>query len=147
MKRLIACVLLLSSFSTFGYEQGAVDAFTAILPVGTYQGETEINTNCDVNVAEVNFPEKAITVTVNDNNNRLFKVIKEGSEFRLRAYKSEFIQTERFYVDDNRTSYVDRIVRTVNAGENRLYVVVANEATVNREVRQEAVECVVKLKK
>ena len=146
MKRFIACVCLLSSITAFGYELNAVDAVLSVLPVGIYQGKNDLDIDCTVSVYTVNFPDNAIAVTVTDNKTRLFKVVNANSEFRFRAYKSEFIQTERFYVDANRNAYVDRILRTVDAGEGRLYVVVGHESTVNRDVRQETAECVVKVK-
>ncbi len=142
MKALIAVALMTVSFSTFSNDLGSVDSFLSVLPVGTYTGADDRGNACEVAVSEVNFPAKAISVTVANNKNRIFKIINDGSEFLFRAYKQEFIQTDRQYVDATRNSYIERIVRTVNAGDNRLYVVVANELTVNRERTVEAVECV-----
>lgn len=146
MKALIAVALMTVSFSTFGNDLGSVDSFLSVLPEGTYTGADDRGNSCEVAVSEVNFPAKAISVTVSNNKDKIFKIINDGSEFLFRAYKQEFIQTERQYVDATRNSYIERIVRTVNAGDNRLYVVVANELTVNRERTVEAVECVVNLK-
>lgn len=143
MKRFIAAAFLMTTFSAFGYGPSAVDTMLSILPLGTYTGTTDSGEACSVTVNEVNYPEKRIAVTVENNTNRVFKVIADGSEFAFKSYKSEFIQSERFYVNSDRSSYVDRIVRTVSAGDNRLYVVVANESTVNRDVSVEAAECVV----
>lgn len=146
MKALITAVLITISFPTFSSEMGAVDSLTSILPVSSYKGMDDKNNVCAVEVNEVNFPAKAVTVTVSNNKNKIFKIINDDSEFLFRAYKQEYIQTDRQYVDATRNAFVERIIRTVNAGENRLYVIVANEVTVNREVIVEAVECVVDLK-
>jgi sensor c-di-GMP phosphodiesterase-like protein len=146
MKTLIATALMIISISSFGAELGAVDSFLSVLPVGEYSGHDDKGVDCSVSVTEVNFPAKALLVTANNNEHKSFKVIKDGSEFLFRAYKQEFIQTDRYYVDASRNSFVEKIVRTVNAGINRLYVVVARETTVNRERTVEAVECVVNQK-
>lgn len=145
MKSLIAMALLVASFSTFAGESGSVDSFLSVLPLGKHQGSDDRGQSCSVTVTEANFPAKDISVTVENNKSRIFKIINDGSEFLFRAYKKEFIQTDRYYVDSTRNSYVDRIIRTVIAGENSLYVVVANETTVNRERVVEMVECVVEL--
>ncbi len=146
MKALIAAALMTISFSTFSNDLGSVDSLTSILPVANYTGADDKGNFCEVEVNEVNYPAKAISVTVSNSKNKIFKIINDGSEFLFRSYKQEFIQTERQYVDATRNSYVERIIRTVNAGDNRLYVVVANELTVNRERTVEAVECVIDLK-
>jgi hypothetical protein len=145
MKILIAAVLMMGALSTFGAELGAVDAFESALPVGTYQGQDDQGVNCSVSVNEINSPVNTIVVTVSNNNNSVFKEIKDGSEFRYRDFKKEFIQTERTYVDATRNAFVDRIVRTTLADDNRLYVVTSNVFTNNRDVRSETVECVVGL--
>lgn len=143
MKTLIAAALMIVSISTFGTELGAVDSFLSVLPVGSYSGRDDKGVECVVNVNEVNFPAKALLVTATNHKNKTTKVIKDGSEFFFRAYKQEFIQTNRYYVDASRNAYVEKIVRTVNAGDNRLYVVVSSEVTINRDRSVEVVECVV----
>jgi hypothetical protein len=143
MKTLITAALMMISISSFGNELGSVDSFLSVLPVGDYSGHDDEGTKCSILVSEVNFPAKALLITASNNQNTSFKVIKDGSEFFFRAYKQEFIQTDRYYIDASRNSYVEKIVRTVNAGKNRLYVVVARETTINRERTVEAVECVV----
>ena len=143
MKSLVAAALMISALSAFGSEMGSVDSFLSVLPIGSYYGKDDQGVSCSISVNESNFPEKSITVSASNNNNSIFKKIVDGSEFRLRAYKIEFIQTERSYVDASRGSYIDRIVRTTSAGDNRLYVVVGNVVTDNRDVRSESVECVI----
>lgn len=143
MKTLIAAALMIVSISSFGSELGSVDSFLSVLPVGHYSGRDDKGVDCSVTVSEVNFPAKALLITATNDTGNSFKVIKDGSEFLFRAYKQEFIQTDRYYVDASRQSYVEKIVRTVNAGINRLYVVVARETTINRERTVEAIECVV----
>ncbi|MBC7430128.1 MAG: hypothetical protein H7336_16050 [Bacteriovorax sp.] len=145
MKALIAAVLMIVSVSTFSAEMGSVDSLLSVLPVGSYQGQDDAGNACNVIVNDVNYPAKALSITVSNNKSTIFKIINDGSEFLFRAYKKEFIQTERQYVDSTRSSYVDRIIRTVIGGDNTLYVVVANELTVNRDRTVESVECVIKL--
>ncbi len=144
MKSLIAAALLLTSLSTFAQEAGSVDSLLSVLPLGTHQGQDDRAQDCRVSVTEANFPSKAISVTVENNKSKIFKTITDGSEFLFRAYKQEFIQTDRYYIDATRSAYVERIIRTVKAGDKSLYVIVANETTVNRERFVEMVECVVK---
>ncbi|MBC7713585.1 MAG: hypothetical protein H7177_09610 [Rhizobacter sp.] len=145
MKALIAAALMIVSVSTFSAETGAVDSLLSVLPIGTYQGQDDAGNSCNVVVNDVNYPAKVLSITVSNNKSTIFKILNEGSEFLFRAYKKEFIQTDRQYVDSSRNSYVDRIIRTVIAGDNTLYVVVANEITVNRDRTVESVECVVNL--
>ncbi len=149
MKKILIAASLVLSFSLFAQQENSnpsissVDSFLSVLPLGTHTGVNELGAKCSVVVSEVNFPEKAISVSVIKGNHRIFKTINEGSEFFFRIGRKEFIQSERYYVDDTRKSYVDRIVRTVLADDQKLFVVVANEITVNRERFVEALECIV----
>lgn len=146
MKTLIAAALMMVSVSTFANERSSVDSFLSVLPVGQYAGKDDQGVECSVAVNEVNFPAKAILVTGENAKNKVTKVVKEGSEFFFRAYKKEFIQTDRYYVDASRNAYFEKIVRTLNAGENLLYVVTAIETNINGNRSTEKVECVVSLK-
>lgn len=145
MKSLIATALLFASFSTYAQEAGSVDSFLSVLPLGVHQGQDERSLDCTVKVTEANFPAKAISVSIENNKSKIFKTIQDGSEFLFRPYKQEFIQADRYYIDSTRSSYVERIIRTVKAGDKSLYIVVANETTVNRETFVEMVDCIVKL--
>lgn len=145
MKRVIALALMMASFSTFANHMGSVDSLLSVLPQGTFNGKDDLGVACSVSVYEVNFPAKAIAVQVNKRNSKIMKVVSDGSDFRFVAYKKEFVQTERYYVDDTRTSYVERVVRTVLAGDKQQYVVVSNEVVVNRDRTVEAIDCVVDL--
>lgn len=143
MKNLIATALMMTSLSAFAAEMGAVDSFLSILPVGNYFGSNDKDGRCIVSVNEVNFPDKAIAVSISNIDNKVFKVISDGSIFSFRANKNEFIQSERYDIDSSRNAYIDKIVKTVKAGDDRLYVIVANELTNNRTHTVEAIECVI----
>lgn len=145
MKSVLAIALMMASFSTFAAELGSVDSLVSVLPQGTFNGKDDLGVACTVSVYEVNFPAKAVAVQVNKGNAKIMKVINDGSDFRFVAHKNEFVQTDRYYVDDTRTSYVERIVRTVKAGDKQQYVVVSNEIVVNRDRSVEAIDCVVNL--
>ena len=145
MKSLIAAALMMVSFSTFSTETSSVDTLLSVLPLGTHKGMDDLKTECTVSVNEVNFPAKVISVTIENENGKIFKIVNDGSEFVFRGYKKEFIQTDRQYVDASRNSYVERVIRTVSAGADRLFVVVANELTIDRELSVESIECVVNL--
>jgi hypothetical protein len=145
MKVLIAVALMIVSVSAFSAGMGAVDSLTSVLPVGSYQGKDDAGNSCRVVVNDVNFPAKTLTVTVSNDKLTIFKIINDGSEFLFRAYKKEFIQTERQYIDVSNNSFIDRIIRTTMVGDNTLYVVVSNELTENTQRTVKSVECVVNL--
>ena len=143
MKSLFSIIALLCTLSVFGMEPGSVDALLSVLPIGTHAGVNDSGEKCSVMVSEVNYPLKALSISALNANNRVFKQVMDGSEYLFRAHKQEFIQSDRYYVDSTRSAYVDRVIRTVNAGEGKLYVVIANEVTVNRDLAVEAVDCVI----
>lgn len=146
MKNLLAVVLMMVTVSSFANERGSVESFLSVLPIGEYFGKDDSGVECSMTVSEVNFPEKAIIITGKNSLNKVTKVIKEGTEFSFKEYKKEFIQTDRYFVDSARDSYIEKIVRTVNAGDALLYVVVAFEKNVNGNYSSEKVECVVNVK-
>lgn len=145
MKSVIAIALMMASFSTFANNMGSVDSLLSVLPHGTFSGVDDLGVACSVSVYEVNFPAKAVAVQVNKRNSKILKVISDGSDFRFIAYKKEFVQMDKYFVDSTRTSYVERVVRTVLAGDKQQYVIVSNEIVVNRERTVEAIDCVVNL--
>ncbi len=145
MKTLIAAALMVMSFSTLAEPKGSsVDSFLSVLPLGHYLGVDDNGADCSMTVSEVNFPKKAISITGENSKHRVSKMVAEGSEFLLRAHRKEFIQTNRYSATKN--SYYEKIVRTLTAGDNRLYVVTAIETSINGRFSSEKVECVVNLK-
>jgi len=145
MKRLLALVLSFISLSTFAAGSGAVEKFITFLPLGTYDGATDKNEKCHVVVEEVNFPKKDIQVTISNTNREIKKLIEENSQFGFKDYKREFVQTERKFLGDDEYNYVERIVRTVSAGDKKQYVVVSYSVAVNTKTNTEIAECVVDL--
>lgn len=143
MKKFIAIALMSFSLSAFAYVENAVDSLLQVLPFGTHKGVDDAGVACDVSVSEVNFPNKEIIIKVTKKTNSIFKNVSAESDFLFRAWKKEFIQTDRYYIDETRSAYVDRIIRTVDAGNSKLYVVVADEVTVNRESKVDSVDCVI----
>lgn len=146
MKTLIAAALMIVSVSTFANERSSVDSFLSVLPVGLYAGKDDQGVGCSISVNEVNFPEKAILITAEKSKSKVTKMVKEGSEFIFKAFKQEFIQTDRYFVDDSRIAYYDKIVRTINAGDKLLYVVVAVDTYISGTRASDKVECVVDVK-
>lgn len=146
MNTFITAALLMvtvSSFANDTNERSSVDSFLSILPIGEYQGKSDSGVECLISVDEVNFPEKAILITGKNSQNKVTKTVKEGSEFFFRAYKKEFIQTDRYFVDASRSAYFEKVVRTVSAGDDLLYVVVALDTNINGNNSSEKVECVI----
>lgn len=145
MKILLALVLTFVSLSSFAKSSGAVDKFTSFLPVGEYSGVNDQGVSCQVSVGEVNYPKKDIQVRVVVGNTDLTKLIEDGSEFGYKDYKREFVQTDRNQVGSDDVNYVERIVRTVSAGDKKQYVVVSYSVVMNTDRNDEAAECIVDL--
>lgn len=143
MKSLVLIVILAICHNTFAQTMSAVEALSSVIKVGEYKGKNE-NGRCVVLVSEVNYPQKALAVKVSDKLNSVTKLVEEGSEFKL-GMRKEFIQTTTSSIDENEDSYVERIVRTVLAGENQLYVVTSYATVMNREINRTAVDCVINL--
>lgn len=142
MKILLVLALSLVTSNSFA---GAVETFTSFIPVGAYVGNNEDVGTCFVTVDEVNFPKKDIQVTVLVGNLGLKKLIESDSSYAHKDYKKEFIQTERKLVSADESNYVERIIRTVSAGDKKQYVVVSYSTVVNRERHTETAECVIDL--
>jgi hypothetical protein len=141
MKTLLAIALSLAAFNSFA---NTTDTLTSVLPVGSYSGSNDRGA-CTVEVSSANASRKAINVTVSENAATVSKLVVDGSEFRFRANKKEFVQTDTVFTDSDRTSYNENIIRTTIAGDNQLYVV-TSQATVDNTDRNETVaECVIDL--
>ena len=143
---MIIAVLICITATVSAFEKGPVDSFLSVLPLGQYKGFDESGNECSIIVKEVNYPDKAILITGTNLKNKVSKMVEEGSVFLLKAYKKEFIQTNRYYLDNSKNTYYEKIVRTINAGENLLYVVTALETNLNGRMKIEKIECIVKIK-
>ncbi|MBC7539150.1 MAG: hypothetical protein H7281_10035 [Bacteriovorax sp.] len=145
MKILLALAISLAAFNSFASGSDAVNKLTSYLPIGSYTGSTDQGTACLVSVSEVNYPKKDIQVRVIEGNNDLTKLVTEGSEFGFKDYKKEFIQIDHTIVGNDDVNYVERIIRTVNAGDNKLYVVVSFSAVFNTNTDTQVAECIINL--
>lgn len=138
MRSLLVLALTFCSFAVFGAERNAVDSLLSVLPVGTHSGE-----GCSVNVSVADYPVRSVYVNMSKNDHSIFKLVNEDDEFLFREYRKEFIQTDYITIDDTRSSKLERIIRTIIVDQKRLYVVVEEAVTVNRERRSDVIECVV----
>lgn len=145
MKILLALVLSLGLFSASADEAipTATEKLASYLPVGYYSGKTDLGEKCNVFVTEVNYPKKDIQVRVISGDIDLTKLVAENSEFGYKDYKKEFVQTERSLIGVDVYNYVERILRTTIAGDNKLYVVVSYSVVINRSRDNQVAECVI----
>lgn len=145
MKILLALVLSFAAVSAFadGVGSTATEKITSYLPVGYYEGKNDQGANCTVLVSEVNYPDKDIQVRVMDGTLDLAKLIEENSAFGYKDYKKEFVQVERNLIGNDSYNYVERVLRTVLAGDRKLYVVVSYSLVINRNRDTQTAECVV----
>jgi uncharacterized protein YdeI (BOF family) len=146
MKFLIVLTLAALSCQSMAFaETGAAEKFTSFVPLGQYTGTNDQVESCQVLVSEVNSPKTDIQVTVSLNGKSLSKLIVDGSAFSYKDYKREFIQTNRKQLGSDDTSYVEKIVRTVNAGDKLQYVTVSNSVVNNTDSKIESLDCVINL--
>ena len=141
MKTILIAALMLISASVYAVEKGPIDYFLSVLPLGQYIGFDESGNQCSVEVNEVNYPEKTILITGINLKNKVSKMIEKDSAFLLRAFRKEFIQTNRYYLANSKNSYYEKTVRTINAGEKLLYIVTALETNLNGKLQIDKVEC------
>jgi hypothetical protein len=145
MKILLAFLVSFSSFNTFARDLSAVDKFTTYLPIGNYTGMNDYKQACEVSVSEINFPDKNLLVKITVANKVLTKVIEDHSIFKYRDNKREFIQTDTKSFGADGVNYVERIIRTVRAENNKQYVTVSYSVVTNRSSENESLYCVVDL--
>lgn len=124
---------------------GAVDSFLGILPLGTYQGQDDDGKKCEVGVYKLDSHERAIAIVATDWEIEAVKTLTDDSEFYLKDYKKEFIRTEKLKISTDGSNYKENVIRTVIAGDRKLYVVVSNSIILNRKRISQTVECVVNL--
>ena len=145
MKFIMALTLSFFCFNTYAQKRpvSVVDKLVSYLPVGFYEGRNDQGEFCSVSVSEVNYPKKDIQVRVMTPKADLTKLIEENSDAMWRDYKREFIQTETNVFGSDDTQYVERILRTVSAGDKKQYVVVSYSIVANRERQTEESSCIV----
>jgi hypothetical protein len=145
MKSLIAAALMVMSFSTFSTEASSVETLLSILPLGTHSGINAKNEKCVVSVSETNYPAKALVVEILSPTKKIFKVINEGSFFKFNRELKEYVQQTRHYVDETRSSFVERAISTVGIGNLLVEVEIIHEVVIRRERSIQAGFCTVML--
>lgn len=145
MKILVVLTLSFLCFSNFASAMSVVDKLTSYLPEGFYEGRNDQGEFCSVQVSAVNFPKKDIQVRVMTSKSDLTKLVEENSQAGYKDYKREFIQTETSVLGSDDTQYVERILRTVSAGDKKQYVVVSYSVVNNTDRQTEEASCVVDL--
>jgi hypothetical protein len=143
MKLVVLCLTLFLSIN--GYAK-AVDTFKTILKPGIYKGEAFLG-ECTVIVEEVNFPDNAISVTVNQNGVEVFKLFNNDALFAVNNERQFFFQTDRIYIGANKKSYVEKILKTVQTTDGALNVLVAETLVVATNYEERIAECNLTLKK
>jgi hypothetical protein len=130
--------------SNAAFAGGAVGALRSILKPGIYNGTNDAG-DCSIIVNEVNFPRLAYNVTAKDSEGEFSKLVDDDSIFAFRPWKREFIQSDRIYIDSDQINYQEKILRTFGFAEGKLYVVVAESTSVDREFQVAKVECEISL--
>lgn len=144
MKILLAFLVSLTSINIFAHDEIlAVDKFTSYLPIGVYVGTNDKKEACEVSVSEINFPQRDILVKVSVLDKTLTKLIEEKSIFKFRDYKREFIQTDTKKFGADSVNYVERIVRTVRAENDKQYIVVSYSIVTNTTSETDVLDCIV----
>jgi hypothetical protein len=145
MKSLIAAALMVMSFSTFSTEASSVETLLSILPLGNHSGINAKNEKCVVSVSETNYPTKALIVEIISPTKKIFKVINEGSFFKFNGDLKEYVQQTRHYVDETRSSFVERSISTMGIGNLLVDVEIIHEVVISRERSIQAGFCTVML--
>jgi hypothetical protein len=145
MKYILVLTLSLFCFDTFAQRKPAsvVDKLVSYLPVGFYEGKNDQDEFCSVQVSEVNYPKRDVQVRVMVPGHDLTKLVEENSQALTRDYKREFIQTDKSIFGSDDTQYIERILRTVIAGDKKQYVVVSYSVVANTERTNEEASCIV----
>lgn len=116
----------------------AVEAFQMIIKPGIYYGKNDLNESC---YASIEKDGADLIVTVLTDTSFASKVIFSRDEYAFRIHRNEFLQIERNYIDDQ--SYIEKVVRTLTAGDRKLYIVASEQAVYGRESLSTQAECVV----
>jgi hypothetical protein len=147
MKNLILCALTFASVSAFAQDMSAVAKFTKFIPIGKYSGTSDLGLSCTVSVNLANYPYQDILVSVTEGNSVNTKLIAVNSEFGYKDYKREFVQTEQTALGNDDSNYVERIIRTVLADNNKQYIVISYSTVINNETVTESSNCLIDLQK
>jgi hypothetical protein len=143
MKSLIAAALMVMSFSTFSTEASSVESLLSILPLGNHSGINAKNEKCVVSVSETNYPTKTLVVEIISPTKKIFKVINEGSFFKFNGELKEYVQQTRHYVDETRSSFVERSISTMGIGNLLVDVEIIHEVVISRERSIQAGFCTI----
>jgi hypothetical protein len=154
MKLILALAFTVVSFSAFA--AGTIEKLTSILSIKTHHGTNE-HGDCTIRVQQVNYPMKSVTVTATDNVRETFKLVEDDSTYqecsRNRSggmncgREKYFLQSDVYYIDDQQSSYIEKILRTSLSGTNegKLNVIVSDFTSIGGYITEEKVECDINL--
>lgn len=139
MKFFALLLVFTSTLAQANYLDATV-ALKEVLPLGSYSGVTEDDAACSVIVAEV---ANGVKVTVKSEGESLNRVVPFNSVFMWKPGKREFLSTSKTTLS-NGTEFED-VIRTIAVTDKTQYVVVAKIKTENRDVAEDARECIINL--
>jgi hypothetical protein len=145
MKSIIAAVLMVISYSIHSTEASSVETLLSVLPLGNHSGINAKNEKCLVSVSETNYPTKTLVVEIISPTKKIFKVINEGSFFKFNSERKEYVQQTRHYVDETRSSFVERTISIMGVGNIMVDVEIIHEVVISRERSIQAGFCTVKI--
>lgn len=91
MKNAVVLILLLSSFSTFSSDAGALDALRTLFREGFYFGITPENDLCTVRFQY--FSDRAV-ITSTNRELSVSRVVLNGSAYRFQSGRKEFLSSD-----------------------------------------------------
>ncbi len=140
MKKLMSLLALSLSFNSPAQlvELNAVDAFQMIIKPGIYHGKNDLNENCHATIEK---DGSDLIITVLTETSYASKTIYARDEYAFRINRNEFLQIERNYIDDQ--SYIEKVVRTLTAGNRKLYIVASEQSVYGHDSLSNQAECVI----
>lgn len=139
MKLLALLFVFTATLAQANYLDATV-ALKEVLPVGSYSGVTEDDSACSVIVSDVS---NGVKVTVKSEGESLDRVVPFNSVFMWKPGKREFLSTAKTVLSNG--TELEDVVRTIAVTDKTQYVVVAKIKTENRDVAEDARECIINL--
>jgi hypothetical protein len=138
--KFFALLLVLTAALAHANYLDATVALKEVLPVGSYAGLTEDDAICTVIVADV---ANGVKVTVKSEGESLNRVVPFNSVFMWKPGKREFLSTAKTILSNG--TEMEDVVRTIAVTDTTQYVVVAKIKTEDRDIAEDARECIINL--
>lgn len=144
LQLMLMALLVLGTTQAKADSFNAIEAFSSIFPVGTYQGVTEKGEACTLTVKQDIINDLAVTISNPKTYEAISHFINQNLDFYFHPELSRFTQTMKVILDPSSNVYTSNIIRTTLSENDAIYAEISKTIVFNSYTETKSLSCLVR---